>query len=232
MAWAYGKFFYLIEGFIDYFEENNKSKHPEIHMHHTYIPSHKDFNHKNHRRLQDGMKNYHINTRKFQDIAQHLTIYPDGTCMTGRDCNVPPASIVGRNDSDLDSTHPFMFEMVGNFDKGHDRLEGKQLDAVVKLVRYFGNHGSELVFHNQYDKKTCPGTSIEYDWIMGQVKAMPRVKTMYDLYYLEDDGTMNNTISSAHFDTLSPEIERLVDARANYIVIKKRGFDPPTSVDI
>ncbi len=43
-----------------------------IQNHHTYEPSYDNFSGNNHFSLLQGMKNYHVNTNKFSDIAQHL----------------------------------------------------------------------------------------------------------------------------------------------------------------
>lgn len=171
-TWTYGVLFDSAESFLVYLKNSLDSKITEIHAHHTYSPNHSHFTGSNHRALQDGMKRYHVNARNFQDIAQHITIFPDGRIMTGRNPNVPPASASGYNDSDNDKQHPFMFEMVGNFDIGHDKLEGKQLETATKITKFFMDQGAKVRFHNQClingkSPKSCPGTSIDYDWFVG-----------------------------------------------------------------
>ena len=82
--------------------------------------------------LIEGMARFHVGTCAFDDIAQHVTIAPDGMIWTGRDWNKIPASVgYGMN------VGAFMFEMVGNFDTGHDRLEGEQLESVLTVVIRF-----------------------------------------------------------------------------------------------
>ena len=131
----------------------------QLHIHHTYKPSHKDFDGKNHIALQQGMYNYHVNQLKWSDIGQHVTLMPDGWFVTGRDFFMTPASIKGWNKG------AFAVEMLGNFDKGHDAFEGEQKESMLKLTRYFINRfGTESVkFHNEGPgvTKTCPGTSIQ-----------------------------------------------------------------------
>lgn len=176
MAWEYGKLFDDVNSFLSYLSVNLRSKITEVHVHHTLRPDHKSFNGKNHRALQDGMKRFHVKARGFQDIAQHLTVYPDGSVMTGRNPNVPPASAQGYNDSDPDKQHPFMFEMVGNFDRGHDTLEGKQLESAILITKFLMDQGAKVRFHNQCliggrSPKTCPGTSVDYDWFVSLCKS-------------------------------------------------------------
>lgn len=154
-------------------------------VHHTYQPDHSDFNGKNHLSLQQGMRNYHVNTRGWYDIGQHVTLMPDGLFVTGRDFDDDkidfddtPAGIAGYN------TGAFMVEMLGNFDKGHDKLEGKQLDSMVKLQHYLVTEcGAKVMFHREHAPKTCPGTGIDKDDFMklvnefGKKKVNPPKKT-------------------------------------------------------
>ncbi len=151
----------------------DKYTYKQLHIHHTWKPSHKDFDGKNHIALQQGMYNYHVNQLKWSDIGQHVTLMPDGWLVTGRDFFMMPASIKGWNES------AFAVEMLGNFDKGKDILKGKQKDSILKLTRYFINRfGTESVkFHNEGPGvvKTCPGSSIKKKVFMEEVMAMGRV---------------------------------------------------------
>ena len=70
--------------------------------------------------------------RGFSDIAQHLTIDPDGHLWTGRNWNLPPASPTGKNGTA--AAGPFMFEIVGDFDDGQDALDGDQRTGVCVVV--------------------------------------------------------------------------------------------------
>ena len=100
-----------------------------IQLHHTYSPSYKNFNGKNHQSLQEGIRNYHINSNGWNDIGQHYTIFPDGKILTGRDMNKTPAGIYGAN------TGGICIECLGNFDAGGDVMTNEQKESVVGVVR-------------------------------------------------------------------------------------------------
>ena len=63
-----------------------------VHMHHTWRPDHQQF--KGHASIE-GMWNYHTKHNKWSDIAQHITIDPQGAIWLGRNWNTPPASASG-----------------------------------------------------------------------------------------------------------------------------------------
>src|SRR5690554_1838988 len=106
------------------FAELTKHKHNELHVHHTWNPNHSHWRSRpDPQYWNDSMRNYHVRTRGFADIAQHVTLTPDGKFITGRAFGKTPASIQGHN-----TPHglPFMVEMLGNFDKGNDTFDGAQ----------------------------------------------------------------------------------------------------------
>jgi ECF transporter S component (folate family) len=125
----------------DLLRELNNYSYRQLHIHHTWKPTHRDFNGENHLKLQQSMRNYHINTNGWTDIGHHLALMPDGKWVTGRPFNATPASIKGWNDKAL------AVEMVGNFDipgtgayntSGYDKLEGAQKESILQLIKYFG----------------------------------------------------------------------------------------------
>jgi len=142
----------------------DKYNHKELHIHHTYIPNHSHFNGSNGIQLQINMRNYHVNVNKWSDIAQHISLLPSGEIVTGRDFGSDPASIRGYN------AGAFCVEMIGNFDIGKDRLEGKQKDSMLRLSKYFYDKGKYIRFHRENAPKTCPGTSIDKSEFMNEVK--------------------------------------------------------------
>lgn len=148
-----------------------------VHMHHTRKPDHTTFRryrgaHKV--RVIDGMHDYHTGTNGWSDIAQHVTIDPDGGIWTGRNWNQPPASASGHNGNRRSG--PFMFEMIGNFDQNHDKLEKDQLDAVLHVIAlvqlFFDLPVESLRFHNAMSGKTCPGSSVDRQDILRQVNML------------------------------------------------------------
>lgn len=140
-----------------------------VDMHHTWYPTHASY---------DGvgcierMDRFHREDRGFDCIAQHVSIAPDGAIWTGRNWSKTPASVgFGMNDG------VFMFEVIGNFDHGHDRLEGAQLASVVTVIETvqarFRLPVQALLFHHEVPQteKTCPGTSVNKADILRLVKA-------------------------------------------------------------
>lgn len=136
-----------------------------IHMHHTWRPNHGQYHGLS---SIQAMYNYHVNTNHWSDIAQHVSLAPDGTIWTGRPWNVSPASAAGFN-----SSRVFMFETIGDFDHGKDPLTGAQLDTVVlviaTLMRKFGLGASALRFHNEMSTKSCPGSAVSKQDILDRV---------------------------------------------------------------
>lgn len=160
-----------------------KYKYRFFHIHHTWKPTHKSFTGNNHIQLQTSMRNHHVNVNGWSDIGQHITLFPDGKILTGRDFGKSPASISNSN------TGALMVEMLGNFDKpgtgqvndlGYDRLEGEQRKTILKLVQAFGNlYGyDKIIFHNEKSPKTCPGTSINKDFFISEAKNYKEIDTI------------------------------------------------------
>lgn len=149
-------------------KELNRYNHKELHVHHTWLPDHSSFNGKNHIKLQQNMKNHHVNSNGWSDIGQHVTLTPDGLFVTGRDFGEDPASIKYYN------SKAFAVEMLGNFDLGNDSLSGKQKESMLKLARYFYDKQLYIRFHRENAAKTCPGTSINKDTFMNEVKAFDK----------------------------------------------------------
>ena len=171
-------------------KELDKYNHPELHVHHTWKPTHRSFNGKNYLTIQNGMRKHHMNTNGWGDIAQHVTLFPDGKWMIGRDFSRQPISIKGVNT--VNGRFPFMVEMVGNFDTpgtgefnnlGYDKLEGEQLKAIILLARYFDEKKRYVRFHNENSTKTCPGTSVDKVDFMSIVRSDKYMDKNKELYH-------------------------------------------------
>ena len=143
-----------------------------IQLHHTYSPAYKQFTGNNHMQLHTSMRNYHINSNGWSDIAQHFTIFPDGVIVSGRSLEIVPAGIKGAN------TGAICIECLGNFDHGGDVMTDSQKNAIVSVVKsllkkFNLNAETSVVYHcwwtaggtalGDYVKtksaKTCPGTN-------------------------------------------------------------------------
>ena len=145
-----------------------KQSKTEVHVHHTWRPDHKQY------RGEPsivGMWRYHTVEKGWSDIAQHVSIAPDGTIWSGRNWNAVPVSAAGYN-------HPgvFMFETIGDFDEGKDRLQGEQLDSVLTVTAAIQIlFGLPLIpsirFHNQMSRKTCPGSALDRSFFIRAVAA-------------------------------------------------------------
>lgn len=140
-----------------------------VHMHHTWKPNHAQY--RGHETIV-GMWRFHTETKRWQDIAQHISIAPDGSIWLGRNWNLPPVSATGHNGNSI--AGPFMFEMIGNFDRGNDPFAGEQrkttLEVIARIQRKFQLAPESLVFHNAMSTKTCPGNGIDYAEIVAEVR--------------------------------------------------------------
>ena len=133
-----------------------------VHVHHTWKPARADWRGE---ATIVAMQRYH-QSLEWDDIAQHVTVDPAGGIWTGRNWNLPPASSSGANGTA--SAGPFMFEMVGNFDTGHDPFDGDQrtaaLEVTAQVMRAFGlDPAADIKFHRDLNqqKKTCPGSGLD-----------------------------------------------------------------------
>jgi hypothetical protein len=144
-----------------------------IQHHHTYSPSYDNwYKNPNAWHFHEAMRKYHMGIRGWVDIAQHVSTFPDGSLIIGRDLNRSPAGIYDTN------TTSICIENVGNFDKDDMTNEQKQciidvtsllcikLDLIPHLQSIIYHHWfsynstkkySTLScgFYNVY--KTCPG---------------------------------------------------------------------------
>ncbi len=141
-----------------------------VDMHHTFSPDHARWHAIGSGACCAAMRRHHVDERGFDDIAQHVSIAPDGSIWSGRDWNRTPASVgFGMN------VGVFMFEMIGNFDVGCDVLESAQLEATIAVIdivqRQFTLPVQALLFHREVPQtdKTCPGIGIDKGEILRAV---------------------------------------------------------------
>jgi hypothetical protein len=145
----------------------------EIHVHHTWRPNHADFFSRPPVQTIEGMYRYHTTQAGFSDIAQHITIDPEGDIWTGRSWNDPPASARGFNGNA--NAGPFMFEMIGDFDHERDRWDGRQRDAAIEVIalvqKLWSLPPEAFRFHHEMNPKSCPGSSLVKQNVLDLVRA-------------------------------------------------------------
>lgn len=159
---------YNVDEVIEIIRRYNKE---ELHIHHTWSPCIADFSGSNHLALQKGMRNYHVNNRGFSDIAQHLTLFPDGNFLFGRNLKEEPCSSYGcRPDGSYwNQDFVLMVETIGNFDKEY--IPGVVWAALVKLAAEFESKDKKSLFHREMDpRKSCPGNLLIKENFMKEVK--------------------------------------------------------------
>ncbi|MBD2716675.1 caspase family protein [Microvirga sp. STR05] len=180
-----------------------------VHMHHTWRPNHAQYQGE---ASIEAMWRYHTQTNGWSDIAQHVTIGKDGSIWTGRNWNQAPASASGHNGNS--QLGPFMFEMVGDFDKGKDPFGGAQREAALHVVAHilhrFGLPAKALHFHREMSTKTCPGSGIDYDKTLADVKViMAKLGRREAPILAEADGVAEGLLALLQEpDTLPPTATR------------------------
>ncbi len=185
-----------------------------VHMHHTWRPNHAQF--RGHDSIV-AMWRFHTQERGFSDIAQHLTIDPEGYVWTGRNWNIAPASASGYNGNA--GSGPFMFETVGDFDRGMDPFAGAQREAVLDVIKLvqkrFKLEAESLMFHNQMAPKSCPGTGIDRNELIAAVRK-------HELSAKRDAATGPfGTAARTSSESVEQAISLLIDCTG------MRGSDPP-----
>ena len=141
-----------------------------VQNHHTFVPSYHDFNGTNHFDRLRSMEAAHLE-RGFNEIAQNLTTFPDGTVAACRAFDKAPAGIKGAN------TNGLCIENLGDFDLDRDSMSAAQRDCIVRVNALLCQKFTltpttdTIVYHHWYDlttgkrtngagnTKTCPGTN-------------------------------------------------------------------------
>lgn len=168
--------------------KNKLKEYKQLHIHHTYNPSHSDYDGSKEKaiQLQKSIKNYHVNVNDWSDIGYHLTLFPDGRWVTGRDLNRYPASIKDWNKKALSIV------LLGNFDTGNDTFDHPQSTEIIKLCAEFikaGHDYDKIKFHrdgpNVY--KTCPGSNIKKSSFIESVRSEVESKKDFKGHWAEKE---------------------------------------------
>lgn len=164
------------EQFRDWlFQKKFKRKISIIQQHHTWSPSYKNFNGRNHFLLLEGMERYHMIERGLSNIAQNITTFPDGKIAVCRPFDIAPEGTIGARANSVG----LCIEHVGNFDNGHDEMTWNHKETIVYinalLCIKFGLTPSidNITYHHWWNMQTgervldkgpacyvksCPGT--------------------------------------------------------------------------
>jgi hypothetical protein len=108
-----------------------------------------------------GMRDYHMQSAGFSEIAQQITTYPDGLIAIGhRTFDMSPAGIKGANSTGV------CMENIGNFDKGMDIMSAEQRETILFINAIFtirfklGVNSDSIIYHHWFDLNT--GARIDY----------------------------------------------------------------------
>lgn len=147
----------------------------KLQVHHTYKPNYTTRKNQDPFKCLEGMRNNHVNIKRWNDIGQNFTILETGQIAysLGRGLNVTPAGIGGAN------TGALCIEIIGNFDTDGDKMTDKQKEAVIHLYACLAEkltlpiNTNTIVYHAWYStsgkrlsdwipgisSKSCPGTA-------------------------------------------------------------------------
>lgn len=136
-----------------------------IQQHHTASPAYKDVK-DNHFALMKSMENYHVNSLKMSEIAQHFSTFPDGSVCVGRPLIKDGGGFLGTLNK-----NSITIENVGNFDSDVMTEEQKKsiilLNALLCIKFNIVPSVDTLIYHCWVQNKTCPGLK----WFGGTSKS-------------------------------------------------------------
>ncbi|MCP1357743.1 peptidoglycan-binding protein [Aneurinibacillus migulanus] len=199
-----------------------------IQNHHTWLPCYKQFKGNNHFEMANGMRNSHLK-RGFSDIAQNLTIYPDGKIMVCRPFNTAPAGIKGANSTGI------CIENIGDFDIGGDTMLPEHRESILFvnaiLAIRFGLpiNTNSIVYHHWYDlntgqrrdgkgaTKTCPGTAF-----FGGNTVAAASKYFIPLVAAKANEIKSGKVESVVSHNLGSRVLGIGDSGSDVIELKKR----------
>jgi hypothetical protein len=148
----------------------------KIQQHHTWLPAYEQFHGNNHLQMLKSMENFHVSKMGWKNIAQNLTIFPDGKVAVCRPFNHEPEGSIGAKAN----SGAIMIENVGNFDSGRDVMTAQQKESIVYVTAALSikfrltPSTDSITYHHWWDLKTgervldnapdynvksCPGTN-------------------------------------------------------------------------
>lgn len=146
-----------------------------VQIHHTVIPTLQQYNDAADKEaIIRGMWRYHTVERGFRDIAQHFTIAPDGV-WDGRDLEWDSGGFLG-----FENEGGICIEMIGNYDIGGEKFGYPLAEVAYRAVAAILDRwpDADIRFHRDQPsargKKTCPGTSIEKQTFVSEVRVRRR----------------------------------------------------------
>jgi hypothetical protein len=130
-------------------------------LHHTGKPDHRDW--KGDRSAEAVLRYWLMRTKQLgwqNPLGAHFIVSPEGVIYQPFSLAVP----VNAN-SDLQANRRSVsIEVVGDFNRGRDRLEGRQRHAVMGLIggllARLALAPEALMFHRDYTATDCPGSSL------------------------------------------------------------------------
>ncbi len=156
-------------------------------LHHTWQPNHASWRGD---RTAEAVRDYWLRQTQARNwrnpLGAHFLVSPEGIIYQP----YPLWVAVNANGNPEANRRGIAVEAVGDFDRGHDVLEGRQRHAVMGLLggllAVFGLGPLHLMFHRDYTRgKSCPGTSLQRNglreesvtaikWARSLVNALPQ----------------------------------------------------------
>lgn len=150
-----------------------------IQNHHTWKPNYTHLKQERDSKYWlESMRRTHMVDRKWSDIGQNLTTFPDGTIALCRPIDKSPAGIYGANAGAI------CIEHFGNFDRGGDDMTQDHQEAIIEINALLCKRFNipvkkwSIVYHHWYSptgtkfneaainngstvgkQKSCPGTN-------------------------------------------------------------------------
>ena len=184
----------------------------KLQVHHMYLPDYSCWAKDNALRRQYNTKSFHINNNKWDDIAQQLSIFPNGHIVTGRSFNKTPIGIKGWN------TGAVCIEIYGNFDI--DIMTEAQANSVIACYAilahkfnisinstnikphcWFTAGGAYIGDYNKRRScKTCPGLKFfgGNSKFSMEKNFYPKIKA-YDIKKLQQGTVKNDEVDIVNF---------------------------------